>query len=257
MFGLMSIQDTIIVILAAGKGTRMGLDVPKVLAPLAGKPMLEHLIDAVDESQVDGKPIVVYGYGAESVCELVKDRAVCVLQERQLGTGHAVSTTREACKGAKRVIVFYGDHPLVSAQTIRRIAEYHVQKPCPILLAVGTVETYTGWQSAFQGFGRILRSENHLIHAIREYKDATEEEREIKEINPGYYVFDADWLWQHIDRVQNDNVQEEYYLTDLVQMAVNEGLPVRTYPIPIHECIGVNRQDELRIAENLLQDEAK
>ncbi|EKD32786.1 MAG: fused N-acetyl glucosamine-1-phosphate uridyltransferase [uncultured bacterium] len=246
-------MSTKIVILAAGMGKRMGADVPKALIKVGGIPMLERVLASAIGSGVDPRPIVIYGHLGEKVCDSVGDRALCVLQERQLGTGDAVRVAQSACEGAERVIVLYGDHPLVSASTIQKLAAYHESKPSPILLAVGTVSSFDGWQNIFSNFGRIVRDKQELIAAIREYKDATEAEREIREINPGYYVFDAMWLWDNIDKLKNENVQGEFYLTDLIQMAVDEGLPVRTYQIPIEECVGVNKPEELEIAEKLVK----
>lgn len=247
------IDDTKIVVLAAGKGKRMGLEIPKVLVPVKEKPMLGWLLEAIEASGVDGPPVIVYGPGLEDICTFVGARGVCTLQEKQLGTGHAVLAAKEVLAGAKRLVVMYGDVPFISARAIRKMVEYHVQKPSPILAAVGVVDAYEGWQEIFKQLGRIKRDENGLIESIREAKDATEEELAIKEINAGFYVFDADWLWRHLEKVHNDNAQQEYYLTDVIAMAVQEGLPVRTYQIPIEECIGVNKLEERDVAEVVAQ----
>ncbi|MBI2484652.1 NTP transferase domain-containing protein [Candidatus Uhrbacteria bacterium] len=249
----MAFEDTKIVILAAGKGKRMGLEIPKVLVPIQGRPMLAWLLEAVESAEVDGPPVVVYGPGLEEICTFVGARGHCTLQAKQLGTAHAVLAAKDALAGAKRLVVMYGDVPFISARAIRKIVEYHIKKPCPIMAAVGVVESYTGWQRIFQQLGRIMRDEDGLIHAIREAKDATEEELRIREINAGFYVFDAEWLWNHIENVQNKNAQEEYYLTDVIAMAVSEGLPVRTYQIPIEECIGINKLEERDVAEVVAQ----
>lgn len=245
----MSHDTTAIVILAAGKGKRMGLSVPKVLVEVNGKPMLEYLLEAVELSGVNGKPVVVYGPGVESVCAYVGDRALCVLQQEQLGTANAVMAARTVVEGSTCVAVLNGDNPFISAETIARIAEYHDRKPCPIIVAVGTVDSYEGWKEAFRSFGRVLRDDRGLITAIREAKDATEEELQVREVNSGFYVFDGMWLWENIEKISNNNVQSEYYLTDLIQIAVDQGLPVRTFPISLEECFGVNRLEDRDIAE--------
>jgi len=256
-FLAMSDGKTSIVILAAGKGKRMGLEIPKVLVEVNGKPMLGYLLEAVEASGVNGKPIVVYGPGVERVCDYVGDRAICVFQKEQLGTANAVSAAREAIKGSLCVAVLNGDNPFISGETIARIAEYHDQKPCPIIVAVGTVDSYDGWKEAFRSFGRVLRDRRGLITAIREAKDASEEELAVREVNSGFYVFDGCWLWENIGRVSNRNAQGEYYLTDLIQMAVDHGLPVRTFPIPLEECVGVNRREDRDIAEMIAQKRNK
>ena len=248
----MSQDHTAIVVLAAGKGKRMNADVPKVLVEIGGKPMIEHVLSAIEASEVDGKPVVVYGNGTEAVRDYVGDRAVSVLQAQQLGTAHALMAAREEIlsrKGTTCVAVMNGDNPFISPETIQKVTEYHDQKPCPIIVAVGTVDSYEGWQSAFQSFGRIVRGEDKFIVAIREAKDASPEELDIREVNSAFYVFNHDWLWENIERVGNQNAQNEFYLTDMIQIAVDQGLPVRTFPIPIEECVGVNRLEEKEIAE--------
>ena len=243
-------NKTKVVILAAGKGKRMGLEIPKVMVPINGKPMIDYVLESVVGSEVNGKPIVVYGHGVESVCEHVGDRGICVLQHEQIGTANAVMATKDSIPDdVTCVAVMNGDNPFISSETVRKVAEYHDKKPCPIIVAVGTVDSYEGWQSAFKAFGRVLRDDEGLISAIREARDATQEELEIKEVNSAFYVFNNKWLWENIEKVGNDNSQGEYYLTDLIQIAVDQNLPVRTYSIPIEECIGVNRLEERDIAE--------
>ena len=245
-------SDTKVVILAAGMGKRLGGQVPKALARVGDGTIMDRLLRSVADSGVTDKPVVVYGHKGELICDAVVGRADCALQERQLGTADAVRAARSICADAQRVVVLYGDHPLVSGETIKKLVDYHAKKPSPILMAVGEVQSYAGWQSVFRHFGRIIRAEGDLIHNIREYKDASAQEREIKEVNPGYYVFDAAWLWHNIEHIGNNNAQGEYYLTDLVHMAVAERLPVRTYKIPIKECIGVNTPEDLELANKML-----
>ncbi|MBU0531854.1 MAG: NTP transferase domain-containing protein [Candidatus Uhrbacteria bacterium] len=246
-------QKIKVVILAAGKGKRMGSDKQKALMEICGKPMIGHLLDAIEESGIGTRPIVVYGHGGQELVEYVKDRADVVLQAEQLGTGHAVAVTREVVGEADLLLVLYGDSCLVSAETIKKIVAYYESRPAPIIMGVGTVESFEGWQESFKGFGRILRDEHEMITAIREAKDATPEELAVKEVNPAYYVFETKWLWDHIDKIGTENVQGEVYLTDLIKMAVDQGEPVRTYPIPIEECVGCNRPEELEIAEELMK----
>ncbi len=244
-----------VVILAAGKGKRMGSDKQKALMEICEKPMIGHLLDSVEQAEtVNMKPIVVYGHGGDELVEYVKDRAEVVLQEEQKGTGHAVAVTRKAVADADLVMVLYGDTSLVSSATIDKLVNYHTKRPAPIVMAVGTVGDFTGWQEAFKGFGRIVRGSDEMITAIREAKDATDEELMIKEVNPAYFVFEADWLWDHIDKIGSENAQGEIYLTDLIEMAFAEGEPIRTVPIPIEECVGCNTREELSVAEKLMKD---
>jgi len=241
-----------VVILAAGQGKRMGSEKQKALMEICGKPMIGHLLDSIEQSKIGTRPIVVYGHGGDELVEYVKDRADVVLQEEQLGTGHAVAVTRDAVGDAELLLVLYGDSCLVSAETIDKIVDYHESRPAPIIMGVGTVDNFEGWQESFKAFGRILRDDDEMITAIREAKDATPEELETKEVNPAYYVFETKWLWDHIEKIGTENVQGEVYLTDLIKMAVDLGEPVRTYPIPIEECVGCNTREELEVAEGLM-----
>lgn len=248
------LQKTIrVVVLAAGQGKRMGSDKQKALMPICGKPMIGHLLDSIEASGINTRPVVVYGHGGDELVDYVKDRADVVLQEEQKGTGHAVAVTRDTVADADLLLVLYGDSCLVSAETIQKIVDYHQSRPAPIIMGVGTVESFAGWQEAFKAFGRIIRGEDGMIKAIREAKDATVEELEIKEVNPAYYVFETEWLWDNIDQIGTDNAQGEIYLTDLIKIAVDAGEPVRTYPIPIQECVGCNTPEELAIAEDLMK----
>ena len=146
------------------------------------------------------------------------------------------------------IISFYGDHPLVRAETIKKLAEF----PNGVLtMIVPTVPNFDGWYKTFYHWGRILRSEGK-VEAIVEFKDATEEVKEIKEVNPGFYCFETNWLKDNIRKLNNDNAQKEYYITDLVHIAFEQGIKVGTFPIDPHEAIGINSKEELEIAESII-----
>ncbi len=240
-----------VVILAAGKGKRMGAEIQKAMLPLAGKPMIDHLLDAVENSDVETKPVVVYGHGGEDLVEHVKNRTDCVLQEKQLGTAHAVISTRELSEDSDAVLVLYGDCALVSSETIQRLLARHQEDPVAITMAVGVVEDYEGWRSCFSRLGRILRGEAGNVVAIREAKDCSEAELEVKEINPAFFLFDSKWLWSHIDQVGSENAQGEFYLTDLIEMAIKNNDRVNTVNIPVEECVGCNTPEEFKVAEEI------
>jgi len=240
-----------VVILAAGKGKRMGADIQKALLPLAKKPLIGHLLDAVDSCSVATRSVVIYGYGGEDLVEYVQDRADVALQEKQLGTAHAVMSARDMVVESEAILVLYGDCALVSTETIQRLIDHHQQSPAAITMAVGYVEDYEDWRRCFSRFGRILRDKSGEVTAIREAKDCSGKELKIKEVNPGFYIFDNKWLWNHIDQIGSDNAQGELYLTDLVEIAIEHSDKVNTVEIPIEECVGCNTPEELEFAEQI------
>ncbi|SIP89250.1 bifunctional UDP-N-acetylglucosamine diphosphorylase/glucosamine-1-phosphate N-acetyltransferase GlmU [Aquipseudomonas alcaligenes] len=227
-----------IVILAAGQGTRMRSALPKVLHPVAGKPMLGHVIDTA--RQLSPRKIhVVIGHGAERVRErLAADDINFVLQAEQLGTGHAVA---QAVPGidAERVLVLYGDVPLIQADTLRRLLERSSVDQAALLSVVMQDPT---------GYGRILRDESGRVLGIVEQKDATPEQRAIKEGNTGIFALPGKRLGDWLSRLSNNNAQGEYYLTDVVALAVADGIPVVTeHPQDELEVLGAN--DRIQLAQ--------
>lgn len=250
-------MNTKIVILAAGKGTRMGSRLPKVLLPVGGTSMITRLLDAVEESQVTEQPVVVIGHGLEHVCAEIGDRAMCVMQHEQRGTGHAVQVAKESLRDADQVVVLYGDHPFVSAGVIRDVVSLREQTKATIAMMTTTVPYFEDWYRVLVTFGRIIRDEYGDITGICEYKDCSPEEREIMEVNPGFYCFDAPWLLNHIDKLENNNAQGEFYLTDLIKMAFEEGRKIATLPIPPEEAVGVNSREELEIANEIAERDGR
>ncbi|MBN1450370.1 MAG: bifunctional UDP-N-acetylglucosamine diphosphorylase/glucosamine-1-phosphate N-acetyltransferase GlmU [Anaerolineales bacterium] len=231
------------VLLAAGQGTRMKSDLPKVLHPLAGKPMLWHTLQAVKQASGE-KPVVIIGHGADKVNDFVGEEAVCVLQEPQLGTGHAAMQAEPVLKGkSDYVIVTYADMPLLRGETFRRLVETQKQNTGPISMLTVVAEDP-------RGFGRIVRKEDGTVAAIVEEYVATAEQKAIKELNVGAYCFSADWLWEALGRIQKNPKKGEYYLTDTIELAVGDGLPVRAL---VHdnlvETIGINTRVHLAEAE--------
>lgn len=240
---------TQIVILAAGKGKRMQSDLPKVLVRLKDKPLIKYLLDSIEESGVCAKPILVVGQKRELVMQELGDKYGYAIQEEQLGTGHAVNCAKDLSAGADQVLVLYGDHPHVSAKTIKNLTTSHQQSG--EVLTIATVETpdFEDWRAGFFDFGRIIRNSNGKITNIVEKKDATEEELKIKEINPAFFCFDAKWLWESLPTLKNQNAQGEYYLTDLVGLAQNQGHEINSIKIGTHEALGVNTPEQLALLE--------
>lgn len=241
-------NDLEIIILAAGKGTRMGDTLPKVLTEIKGKPMLSYLLSAVEKAHSE-KPIIVLGYKAEEVKKKMGPNNRYIIQSQQLGTGHAV---REAISfvspQAKHVIVLYGDHPLINAETITKLYTAHVsQNTSPITLGTIIVPDYNDWRKPFYDFGRILRDAEGKIIKNVEKKDASPAELAIKEVSPSYFCYNLDWLRENIQKIGNKNVQGEYYLPDLVGMARDQGFTLNSCTIPTHEALGVNTPEQLAL----------
>jgi bifunctional UDP-N-acetylglucosamine pyrophosphorylase/glucosamine-1-phosphate N-acetyltransferase len=244
-----------IIILAAGKGTRMNLEIPKVLAPFGGRTMIDSLLEHALGSEVDANPIVVVGHQSALVRKTLEAYPVRVVEQSlQQGTGHAVRLCRDAVDPNEDIMVLYGDHPLVSSATIGALADEHDLGGAAITFMTYTVPDFDIYGGAFASFGRILRDSEGRVLGIREVKDASEAEKSIKEINPGYYVFSGAWLWQAIDKLEPKNAQKEYYLTDLLTLAIAEGKPVLSVPgDDLREAIGVNTMEQLALAETFLQ----
>ncbi len=238
------------IILAAGKGSRMGSKLPKALIPIAGKPILQHLYESVKDSGVDGVPVVVVGHERMQLCKEFGGVCDYVVQEKQLGTGHAVMVCKDSVQDADAVIVLYGDHPFVGAQALRNLAAMHERKGSVLSMMTTTVPSFEAWEN-YLHWGRILRDGHGCIMAIREYKDAMDSEREVREINPGLYCFDTKWLWDNVGQIKNFNANQEFYLTDLIELAVTQGHDIATMSIAPEESIGVNTPEELKLAEEV------
>ncbi len=231
------------VLLAAGQGTRMKSDLPKVLHPLCGKPMLWHVLEALKEVTTE-PPVVVIGHGAEAVTKYLGDSARTVLQEPQLGTGHAAMQAESLLKGrTDMVIVTYADMPLLGGETFNQLVETQRLNSGPLSLLTVRADDP-------RGFGRIVRKPDGTVEAIVEEYVATTEQQKIKELNVGAYCFNAEWLWDALKRIEKNPKKGEYYLTDIVEIAVKDGLPVQAV---MHddfvETIGINTRVHLGEAE--------
>lgn len=228
------------IILAAGQGTRMNSKLPKVLHPILGKPMIVYAVETAQKA-TGVAPVVVIGHGADALRQVLGETAEFVLQEQQLGTGHAVMQAAPILRhAADLVLVTYGDMPLITVETLQNLARAQAAHSGPITMA-----TLIGKEA--RGFGRILRDETGRIVAIVEEAQATPEQIAIQEYNPGVYCFDAHWLWQALPRIPL-SPKGEYYLTDLVGIAVGDGLSVQGVRVEdVDEMIGINTR--LHLAE--------
>ena len=245
---------TQVVILAAGHGKRMQSELPKVLIPLHGKPLVAHVLDSVKKSGICDKPVVIVGQKRELVMKTLGDGYEYIVQEEQLGTGHAVRTTEKFLEGrADHVMVLYGDHPFISPKTVKKLMEKHLESGAKITMATVKLLDFLEWRSIFYtNFGRVVRGNNGKISKIVEFKDAKDdEEKEIKEVNPSYFCFEAKWLWENLENLKTDNAQKEYYLTDLVKIAMQEKVKIESVDIDAREALGVNSKAELEMLEKL------
>ena len=236
------------IVLAAGQGKRMKSKLYKVLHPVCGKPMVGHVVTVLEQIETSRK-VVVVGHGAESVKAYLGDRAEYALQEQQLGTGHAVLQAKDLLGNEDGLtLVLYGDTPLVTAESVQEMIRMHQEKG-----AAATVMTAI-FDNPF-GLGRIVRDAQGRVSRIVEQKDCNAEEREIKEINSGMYCFTNRKLFEALGKVTNHNAQQEYYLTDVIGILVNEGDIVEAYCTPeAMETLGVNDRVALSEAEQLMRD---
>lgn len=238
------------VILAAGFGTRMKSELPKVMHPILGRPMVDWAVRSATEAS-GRPPVLVVGHGREVVQGYLGERAEYVVQEKMLGTGHAVMQVTEHLRGrADAVLVFYADMPMLSAATQRRLAETFEagvvagKRPALAMLTVTRDDP--------QAFGRVVRNAQGEITAIVEEAYCTPEQRAIKELNPGVYCFDAEWLWQNLPKIPL-NSKGEYFLTDMVEIAVGQGRAVLSQEAPFDEVNGINTRVHLAHVTQLMQ----
>lgn len=234
-------------ILAAGKGTRMKSDIPKIIHKVNGIPMISKVISTLEELDSE-ENILILGYKKEEVLKVVGEDSSCVLQNDQLGTGHAVLQAKEKLKDYDGdVMILCGDTPLLRAETLRELYKFHKNSG-----AVTTVLTSI-YENPF-GYGRIVK-ENGLVKAIVEEKEADNETKKIKEVNAGVYCFNSKELFKALDKITNDNEKGEYYLTDVISIQVQENKKVQSFVLEDNrEILGVNSKVELSIAGQILKE---
>ncbi len=242
-------QNLAVVILAAGKGTRMKSDLAKVLHPLAGKPLLEHVLNQVSSLEPI-RVILVVGYQADEVQQEINDPGIeFVLQKEQLGTGHAVIQSEKALDGFDGdVLVLCGDMPLIKSETLSLLLEAHREKQaaCTFLSLKADGD---------KDFGRVIRNDTGDVLKIVEHRDATAEEKTVDEYNSGVYCFQKSLLFKALTAIKPVNAQGEYYLTDTVQTLLESGHKVQAIPKKdANEILGINSIEDLNRAEQLLSE---
>lgn len=238
------------IILAAGKGTRMGGDLPKVLHEVAGRPMVCWVVDACKAAGCE-RVVVVVGYKADLVRDALADEPACVFVEQteQLGTAHAAQMAQPIYDGLPDhpVFVLAGDGPLIRADTLRQLLAAHRDAAAVCSLATSVIDDPSG-------YGRIVRDADGRFTGIVEDKDATDAQRAIREVNPSYYCFSSATLFDAIGRVRNDNTQGEYYITDLPAMLLAEGRAVTVIDaVPPSDVLSINNPDQLAEVDAILR----
>ena len=235
-----------VVVLAAGKGTRMNSDLPKVLHKLQSKPLIDYVID--ESELLNPKEIIlVVGFKKESVIKHTQSRINLnyATQIEQLGTGHAVLQTNELLKNRKgHILILYGDVPNIKASTLQPIVNDHISNNRDLTLITAEIDDPTG-------YGRIIRDKNGNLLKIVEEKDCSDDEKKIKEWNPGIYIFKIPEVFKILDNIKTNNVSKEYYLTDAIGLAQQSNMQIKAIKITnSDELIGVNTANQLKELES-------
>ncbi len=233
------------IILAAGFGTRMKSKQPKVIHDLLGLPLVTHVIRAAKEAGVD-EICVVVGHGSEMVKEAITDKVTYVVQEEQLGTGHAVMVADDFIETSGKTLVLFGDTPLITSETLKDLIDTTTRNDNDVTVLSTLVDNP-------HGYGRIVRQNGHFFKSV-EHKDASEAERLVKEINSGMYCFDSKALKEALGNLNNDNAQGEYYLPDVLPLIMNDGGSVEALITPnSDEILGINTKVQLAEAVAIMQ----
>ncbi|WP_285119063.1 bifunctional UDP-N-acetylglucosamine diphosphorylase/glucosamine-1-phosphate N-acetyltransferase GlmU [Lactococcus petauri] len=235
------------IILAAGKGTRMKSSLPKVLHNVAGKTMLGHVLQSVNQVDME-KLIVIVGHEADKVIETLPKGTNFVKQDEQLGTGHAVRIASDLLENEEgATLVIAGDTPLITGETLEQLFEYHVAQKATATILTAIAPNPTG-------YGRIIRDAGDCVEKIVEQKDASAEEQAIQEINTGTYIFDNKALFSALENLTTDNAQGEYYLTDVIEIFKKQGKTVTAHILEdFDESLGVNDRVALAQAEKIMR----
>ncbi|HEY8875811.1 MAG TPA: bifunctional UDP-N-acetylglucosamine diphosphorylase/glucosamine-1-phosphate N-acetyltransferase GlmU, partial [Desulfosporosinus sp.] len=239
-------HNLVAVIMAAGKGTRMKSKLPKVMHSLAGKTLIEHVLDTVTQVGIE-RPLVIVGHGRAEIEAHISQRAELVAQTEQLGTGHAVMQALPYLEGAQTVLVLSGDQPLLKVETLQALINLHEGEGV-------SATVLTAKMAQPFGYGRVIKN-GILVTKIAEEKDATSEQRQIKEINTGTYCFKASALKEALAQITTQNAQGEYYLTEVFDVLLKLGEKVLAYCTPdSNEALGINSRAQLAEAEAIMRD---
>ena len=238
-------MKTAAIVLAAGAGTRMKSDKPKVAHEVLGKPLVNWVLDAAEEAGIE-RLVTVVGHKREQVIPLVEDRAEIVVQEEQRGTAHAVLSCSDALADFEgSLLVLSGDCPLITSETMKALIDMRESNDAAVVVLTMEMPDPTG-------YGRIIREADGSVARIVEQKDASPEEAAVTECNSGFYCFDAKALFEALGQVGSDNAQGEFYLTDVLEISRNAGRAVLALPAKAPtECLGINPRAQLAPVEEI------
>ncbi len=240
------------IILAAGKGSRLKSEFPKAVFPLLGKPMVHRVIESLAGLPDTKSPIVVVGHLADIVRKELPESIQTVEQTELTGSATAIRDCLPHLDSSDAVIIMNADQPLVTPETFQNVLKLHTENPEALVIGTVKVPDFTDWRSPFISYGRIVRVDGNITRNV-EYKDATETERDIKEVNVGLYCVPVSWLKDAIAKIQPSPVTGEFYLTEILDLATQEGREIISSDVPAAEALGVNTQEDARHAEMVMQ----
>ncbi len=241
------------VILAAGKGTRMRSERPKTLFEIEGKPMLGHILDTVAQVPSCLPPLVIVGHGKDEVISYVGARATCIEQTDITGTASAVrAALPHIPQEASGVLVLYGDQPFIKKESIQKLVDAHEKNRPTIVQSVFVAPHFADEYAVFAAFGRIVRTPEGDVARIVESKNATPAEQAITEVNPGTCLIERAWLTHALSTIQKNAQTGEYYLTDSIGLAREEGLSIVTVEVTLGDALGINSPEDATRAQSLI-----
>lgn len=243
--------STHIVILAAGRSTRMGGQTPKLFIQIGGKPVIASLVENLQKSNIGPIHLIINNDTGPKIREMIGDSCDYIVQKEQLGTGHALGSAKDNLLGkTETIIAMNGDHPFTEGETLKKMLAQHQEEQATLTMLTVYVPNYKGINHALYDYGRIIRDKDGKIEAIRELKDCSDQEKDITEVNAQYFCYQTDWLWDNIDKLKNNNRQKEYYITDLIAMAIEQRQKVSSFSITnVREVIGINTPQQLELAK--------
>lgn len=241
-------KNRYVVVLAAGQGTRMKSKLFKVMHPVMGRPMVGHVVNAAIDADAS-EVITITGHGAEVVRDYLGEKSQYVFQEEQLGTAHAVMQAKDLLEGKEgTTLVLSGDTPLLRAETLQQLMAFHEEEEAKATILTALADDPFG-------YGRVIRTEDGLVSKVVEEKDASEDEKKVREINTGTYCFDNQALFQALEKVDNDNAQGEYYLPDVLEILKNDHEKVGAFQLDnMDEALGVNNRVALAEASRIMRE---
>jgi len=243
-----------IIVLAAGQGIRMNADHPKVLTQLSdGRTLIQNLLENIKGAGYKNSVSIVVGFQGQEVIDLLGSNYNYVWQKKQLGTGHAVQQCENSLKNKyDNHLILYGDVPFISLSTIKKVIDLHQQKDRALTMLTFKIPNFEKDYQSYYHFGRIVRDEQGELIKIVEFKDANEDEKKITELNPAIYCVKDEWLWKNLEKIKNNNNQQEYYLTDLVKLTSEQGLKINSLVIEDgFKFMGINFPEDLALAQKI------